>query len=462
MKYDRIRSRATTTKFGIHSTKKRKHSDAFHSYAGTIGGGIGGFVGGSFGHPMAGEIVGSYIGSSTSKYLSSKDMKVDTGANISRESGNTTRGPAIKRVKKGKPEVGTKKVHITRDFRKKVNQVLESSTIQGSAREVSYGPIPLPNNQNQQVAAPIADFDYSKWCFDPENWGHLIGVMFSKKVYSQTSQPWTTMELGTGALAGTANSFNNSMNLKVHIINSFEKRIIKNNTARTLSISVYVCSPKKTDFKADTNVPAIGAPGAVVATPSGMVDPVNHWANCLFDEFRNGVNINDVKYSLLYEIPTRCEAWRKSWDYELVKVVLEPGQTYEHFIQGPQHFDLNYASLFQNGAYLGIQKFMRYCFYIVHLDLLGMTGGPYTGRPAPQFNQSESGFGLKCERVKYVDFKMPELSGFLAPALYPAGSAVQLGYRKNTWFHQVNSVVLGTNIIKEDEENPIQNVAAGI
>jgi hypothetical protein len=414
---------------------------------------------------MAGEIVGSHIGTMTSKALSStKMMTKSSGSNISRESGNTTRGPAIKKVKRGKPEVGTKKVHITRDFRKKVNQVLESSSIQGSAREISYGPVTLPTAQNSQNATAIADADYSKWCFDPENWGHLIGVMFSKKAYSQTSQPWTTMELGTGALAGTASSFNNSMNLKVHIINSFEKRILKNNTARTISISVYVCAPKKTDFKSDTLVPGIGGAGAVVVTPTGMVDPVNHWANCLYDEFRNGINVNDVKYSALYEIPTRCAAWRKSWDYELVKVVLEPGQTYEHFIQGPQHFDLNYASLFQNGAYLGIQKFMRYCFYVVHVDMAGMTtgGGTYVGRPAPQFNQTTSGFGLKCERVKYVDVKMPEVSGFLAPAVYPASGAVQLGYRKNTWFHQVNGLSLGEFTIKEDEENPIQNVVSGI
>ncbi len=38
-----------------------------------------------------------------------------------------------------------------------------------------------------------------------------------------------------------------------------------------------------------------------------------------------------------------------------MKVVLEPGQTYEHFVQGPKHMDINKSNLFQAKGYLGIK-----------------------------------------------------------------------------------------------------------
>lgn len=383
---------------------------------------------------------------------------------VSRESGFSTRAPGVKRIKKGKRNVGSKSVKVSKAFKLKVDKVIEKESCHGNYTEISFGYIDLPDNVNAQRPSAVRNSDYTKWSFDPENWLHLLGVLWKGQGYSQSVQDWQGSVFG-GINAGAESVLPNTqnMNLKFHVINSWERRILKNDTGRAMTISVITCAPKKQDFKEST-VLSLGPPGASYPNLLSIVDPILFWERCLLQDATNIVNISGIVPETLYESPGRHGAWNKAFSAEIVKVVLEPGQTYEHFMQGPKHMDVNMHELFQQGGYQGIQKFMRYSFYVVHMDLIGanVATGVFSGRPSFQ-SQFTSGFGLKVERTRYNMFSLPEQVGFkvISPLL---GGRVVLGSRRPTYGKAVNGTAYTgpATAIRVDEENPTVPVSSGL
>lgn len=461
--------------------KKHKPFEKFGEYGGSLLGYAYGGAPGSMAGGMIGAGVGNNLDWGAQKLIKTRKTPGIVGSSvdpknnntmgrtkaISRESGATTRNPGSKHVKRGKKSINVRTPKVSKAFRLKVDKVLEKAGPTGSAEEIGYGSlnIPLPGQQDTQRVGGVNSPDYSAWSFDNENWCHLIGVLWGGAAYSRINQQWETSMLGTGSMRGTATSAANSDNLKFHVMNSWEKHLIKNDTARTISISIYTCAPKKSDFKVAATS-ALGAAGATIATPAGLLNPYTMWSNCYGDDTVNGINIGNVNSSYLFECPSRLPAWKKAFSYDLVKIVLEPGQTYEHFVQGPKHFDINMTNCFQAGAYLGIQKHMRFVMYVTHLDLTGAVvsgNGEYVGRPGVSFSAS-SGYGLKVEKRKFVAFKMPEVSGFFNNPIGASTGAIQLGYRRPAYFKVINvAQVEGQGAtIRIDEENPVLAVTQGL
>ena len=137
-------------------------------------------------------------------------------------------------------------------------------------------------------------------------------MLWLSKPYNQNIQDWnfcgfTGLQPGTEANQPLQTS---SINLKFHVINSFEKRLIKNDSARTITISIYVCSPKITGFKV-INPATLGTYPTVSLQTAAMIDPQTSWRHALEDDFKNQINPSNIVPETLFEKPDRTPGWNK-------------------------------------------------------------------------------------------------------------------------------------------------------
>lgn len=371
-----------------------------------------------------------------------------------------------------------KKVRLPRGFRLKVEKALEPSEISGTWKQISYDCIPATNiPTNGQYVGGLAQAsvnDYSDWAFDPEDYLHAASVLWNDKADSQLSRVWS----GTGNLGirvqnaavgnvipinGTASQNFYPMDLKLTIKNSHETYKLKNNTQRTLYMKIYLLSPKGPGMK--TN-PVTGPLVETLtlsssANPLALGNPGQVWNNYMDLQAESNVNVASAVPQTLYQTPKSSPAMNKMFNMDETIVVLQPGQVYEYYIQGPSNFTLNYQSLFAGSDnstpsyYQGIQKHMRYPLFTLYQDLV--TDGDRTGRYVSS-EATGGNLGVSLERIVKFSLSMPDRVGgrfSTGTGGDPKIGQYQLGSRRDCYFHKVYTAVGPTGDLQRvDVENP--------
>jgi len=446
----------------------------------------------------ADKYVGPYMEEATSLKKSmppfTKKRKSVSGgkarSNYANERGATDRQAA---VKKGKKKFGVslsrvKKVKVSKDFKAKVSKVIESKKIHGHVEITSVGILPRIEKNLQTVGFASTAESYSgdylyrsayqMWAFAPEWFLSCASVLFNKKPYAAniTSTGTALMrwydqdQIGAGGAQGADNTEGIfygqavvSNNAVFTVSNAWEKYLIRNNSQRTITMKIYLCAPKRQGALFEDRT--LSATGNVGQSADYINDPTTTWINGLGAEIGTGKNLAGITPSFMHANPTDCAQFAKEYKTEVTSIVLEPGQTFDYFIQGPKNFDISYGNLFKNGLHMFIQKCMRFPMFVYHSDLLGTAAAPLNlgnnltvGSRAGMPNPGATGVGLIIERRRFCRVSCPEKAGMRIDQAISTGS-IQLGFHRPAYFKAYLAGLVDdgetSSRTRVDEENPV-------
>ena len=243
----------------------RRHGAGLFETLGHAGGSI---VGGYAGSPVIGSQVGSMLG----RHFDSRSVRSERSHNPSEsvktslgdDTAQTTRGVAMNTHRNKKIHKFEKghKVHVSKSFVAKVEKALEKEgkSMHGSWRQWSTSAIQLTATNypegGQNVSVPgkyntSGLFNNDCWgaVGNVQQWIHMISVLWNQKPDSQLTR--TILDANTigGVQTPFAGKPNPNFapranNLQFTVKNSHEIYRFKNDSARTIIMKIYLCSPK--------------------------------------------------------------------------------------------------------------------------------------------------------------------------------------------------------------------------
>jgi len=304
---------------------------------------------------------------------------------------------ATGRVKKSVTFKKPKKIVVSRKFRAQVNKALLPNAAVGRFRETDMQAIQkLSSAQGGQQAAFEIGTEGGAgilWSyFSPGEVINAASVLFNEKVNTRNSKLTTTLGLPD---FGT-NSFDPRI-LKVEVISSNARICFKNNQTRTIIMQLYECSPKSRQ-----NIINFGG-------------PLTQWNNFLGNEASGAqpaiINLGNVTQNTLYESPMESKPFRHNWNIEKHDIIMEPGQTYDHYMVGPTGM-YDFQKFWKSDSSGTADEFQniqpsktRFLFATYRNDLVN-TGVNEYGR----LGDVTSG-GLLIETTKRFVIKAPEQTG---------------------------------------------------
>lgn len=346
-------------------------------------------------------------------------------------------------ARRGKTRIG--KVHgkkrdvkVSATFRKKVNKVFNDREPEGYLQETYVTNLHITSSNAQTVAqinGATSDGVTGQF-FTPTQVLQAASVLWGGAGYTQTPQ-----KDGLGYM--------NYSSVRINVIRSWATVKYRNNTQRTIYLSIYASRPKYN-----------------AASGQSMTA---EWANALLNEKQGsttpGINVGGITPSQLYVTPFISKAMMNQWKIETTKVVLQPGEEYIYTIEGPSKL-YDFRKFFINGTWTPKTKVQIDLSHVAYTDLVQTNDGTLSGR----LGENVSGFGLLFEVNTYYKLSMPEQAGILWATLgtggqdshqtLPANGAVTyLGNRRDAYYYYNNgtSSTSGT-VNRVDLENPA-NVA---
>lgn len=321
--------------------------------------------------------VGEYI-SNNNPFNPKKRKQVAFAA----RGGDQGGGPAASIRRGYKKSVNVRKkrrVRISPKFRKGVQQVMEEKMPRGMYLKTGMmGNIQVPTNNKQNVTV-----------FMPTS----SGVIFSPQQFlDAVSVLWNGKAATANTAIGDANNFNN-YTTKINVIQSSCTIRFRNNSQRTMMVDLVEARSKgqKTAF-----------------------NPIGQWSTCLSTDIGIGaaVGMGATDYEVMYNKPQYTSDYYKYYTEAVTKCVLEPGQTYTWYIQGPNEYICNMAKFLDGGVgaaqYQVYNTCARFIYARVHTDLVGDTLNA-TGRSL----QSTAGHGIIAETTLMYKVECPRETGVL-------------------------------------------------
>lgn len=337
---------------------------------------------------------------------------------------------AAKVINRRKKSVSFKKkpkVSVSKKFKLKVAKALEPKESHGRYLEIGYQnfdfePLLYGNKQKVERIGINSGGGYQQM-FSPAMVLNAASVLFNGKAATESTQ----YTIAAGAYNFGANSFD-PRTTKLNVRNSYCSFVLRNNTPRTWIIQLYEVSPKL-----NMNVDDEG-------------DAYTQWINCMVNESSTGtttnpfaINIASATPNTLYATPLQNKMIQQKWNWERHEITLDPGQSYDHFIQGPSNVVYDYAKFWkQDGAgaadkfYDYVKKFTRQLIIVARLDLVqDNTVSQAVGR---QGNPLDKG-RLLVEWKNYYNITCPEVAGGVG--VVGGGTAsVTNQNRKDCYFHK--------------------------
>lgn len=318
------------------------------------------------------------------------------------------------RVKKGVTIKPKKKVKITKNFKLKVTKALSSKLAKGKYLEIvtdgTSFPLVLGNKQIRTRLGNDQGNAGSKLLFNPAHVLDSASVLFNNKVASRSSK-WSVD--GFGIYTFGDQSFDSRIS-KIHVLNSYASFVLRNNSNRTWIIQLYECAPKK-DMSYILEQ-----------------DVLQQWVNCMTNEANTGdlegttINLGDATPETLYATPQSNKRLLKDWKFERHDIILDPGQTYDHFIQGPSDVVYDFAKFWRNdnsgaaNVFLDINKrFTRQVIMTARVDLAQNAENTTSRYGIP------NGKGwLVWECKQYFNIEAPEHTPSLVTLPLPASGTI--------------------------------------
>jgi len=314
------------------------------------------------------------------------------------------RTAAIKTKSQGVKKEGVKKkIKVPKKLRKQIKQVLKSSDHIGWSLEnfsQKFTPIGFGQNCYQlgQVVQGVPNM------FDPTYVAHMASCLFNDKAL--TSAP-TLSDSGYFPLKA----------LKVNVLQQTATFRLKNNTARTMYISLYETSPK--NRSEDTNGREF----------------FDYWRDSFVDESITGgttegskLNLADTQPYTMYATPYMSPAVTANYAIDQTKIILEPGKEYIYTMNGGAR-EYNFSKFYRpDNFFVNEQKFCKQLMAVVYLDMVGTSLGIAT-RKSDMLNDQP--WGLLVEQTKYMKIGMPEQTGFRVVTPVVSGQSYPNTNRKN-------------------------------
>lgn len=399
--------------------------------------------------------------------------------NVRNETASTTRGATVKygKKKKGVVPKKVKKVKVPKKLRTQVKEVLRGPLIKGSYRMTGFGGFATPGTVNtQDVCVGLRangfginiqnPFQYF-WAFNPEDWIHMISVLWNDKTDSSSSgRNWQTPQTLGNTTGSNRNSVLNApaqtgaSGLVFTVKNSWERYKLKNNSQRTWTIDVYECAPKVVSQEGVLENDANGA--STIVTNPAFAYPDVAWSNSLKNDQRDSVRVDFAGVNLLYTVPTSTVGFNSLYKTQKTTIILEPGQTYSYLMRGPKELKVAVNKLFMatgssSSNMFNIQKYSRIPMFVYHCDLevqvntggasatVGRYGGVTTATPQH----------IAIERTAYASFYMPEEVGAKFNVnVAPVVQYANLNFRRPAVFETVYTQTGLGAITRIDEEQP--------
>jgi len=256
------------------------------------------------------------------------------------ESGTSMRAAkVVNRRKKSVSFRKKRKVTISRKFKAKVAKALSPHQATGKYTEIGYQSVHHPTTlgNQQQVARLGIDANSaqlglnSQILFSPAMILNAASVMFNGKTATRNAQ--YTLD-GSNRYEFGTNSFD-ARTSKITLKNSYAQFTLRNNTNRTWIIQLYECAPK-----------------ARMVNP-GENDCLQQWSNSMLNESQvqgagpATINLASATPNTLYATPLRNKMLMQKWNIERHEIILDPGQVYDHYVQGPSDTVYDYAKFWK-------------------------------------------------------------------------------------------------------------------
>lgn len=398
----------------------------------------------------------------------------------------------------------TKNVHVSKKLREKVNKVIEGKKMFGQYVTVKSGTIgcfdaglTATTTLNSYPQGPyVVTAGYFPGYLQAASCRYWFGGLFNTYTQSTRGQEWVYFSpakvidaasilwnkkvaaldyaLQTGNLQGKTTPATgapivgtgispDTRGLKIGIVNSFVSWKMKNNSQRTLKVTVYNCTAKMKW----PNTPPLTA----------LVSSLGKDATVIDDTLRGMAGPPGIAATLdpdflvfnPYCSPNTIEAYSSAWKHSKMEMIINAGETCTHSIQGPKNYEMDFDKMIEGAEDHTGQYFKPTtvcCMVSVEPDL---AYNDKNGDSAPYAWRSGIAGGrvtdpISIEIVETYKLTCPELAGFIDRA-QAAGSVQTLNLRKTKKvfanFTALNGVAATVDYNAFNEENPADDIDAG-
>lgn len=286
---------------------------------------------------------------------------------------------------------------------------------------------------------------------------------------------WNKKAMAQNALLSTGNFYTytsetgvpqNTYRSNLYIKNSWVTFEFKNNSQRTITLLIRHCVPK---LKFVDDNPLAIYTSAILddSNASGNFNgPLVPYSGNVTESYAKYLNDIDVPWSFV-------DGFSKTWKYETIKIIIAPGETCKHSIQGPKNMNLNYNDIMKSGS----QQFYSYfkktsCSVVIGVlpDLVFAEsigeGQPanYTGRWVDFSANTDKTIRnpISVEIKEHFDMGMPELTGFVEDPGTKQTQMLNLRSKKYASYKFQNNLIEESATIKRyDEEQPATAINLG-
>lgn len=256
-----------------------------------------------------------------------------------------TKKPAVKK---------NKKVKISPEFKAKVNKAIASKAIHGyfQANQIEAAQVGLRPNMQSFHRLPNQAQPYAGSLFNPT------------RIMYVAARLWNNRAASLNYAFPHPDNFD-EYKTDIHVKKQWWKFRARNNTERTLFVTVYLSTPKK-------NTTAGGDP--VQAWDIGLIEMaargelIGKQANAL------GFEQNRPLVETLYTTPELSNNFRDLYKNSKTCYTVEPGQSFEWSVNGPQ-MKYEYSKMYHQDIYQPFQKCDIWQTIVVHLDTTSFLEG---------------------------------------------------------------------------------------
>nr|WAE42760.1 MAG: capsid protein [Cressdnaviricota sp.] len=347
--------------------------------------------------------------------------------------------------------------HVDGEFKKKVAAALKKKEIYGTKTDIYYATL-LVNSTDvsgaheqfidsfNYQASPAGAAPYSKWDFLPEYFLDAASCLFNDKTVTNANYVFNTANtIGTGvAPVSTTTGLGE---VEFTVVDSHVKYFFRNDSQHIFKMFLYECAPKRDSYLQSAVELITGASASTEV--DALIDASTTWKKSLADDASMGSNTGTYPLSLttwsastgfksvIGHTPFLTPGWRESFSADVIEVVLEPGASYEYFMQGPSNFEWRGRDHAKQNAFVSIKKYSRYLMPVVYTELCGVTGvGNLNSADRAPFAPSANN-QFVFERSMHCKIKMPEETGFIIPASLTGGTPQGLGLRAPRYVHTI-------------------------
>ncbi|ASH99183.1 capsid protein [Chiunvirus melani] len=341
------------------------------------------------------------------------------------QGGATERTARVKRYGSKLKKIGRRRVKVSRKLRAKIIEVTDGNKIQGYYQDNRIDvldPGALGGRQNVEIF--------------PNRGGAASGYMFNyDRVLHAASRLWNTKAAVQNPVYSDALNFSPNDTV-INVEKQWWTFELRNNSTRTATLKF--CKMRMKRGCAQTL-------------------PYDTWVNGLAQMTTSGELVGGATINTMFTMPTLSTQFKTAYKLEVIKVVLEPGQSYTFNIEGPA-MTYHGQDFFDNGTYRPVQKQDTLGFVIEHVDMVGThatsEGAAGNAGFAPDTTEANQAQERVYMRSTYhCRLNMPEKVGGISTA---AASIFQNGNRvRRTCVDEFMPTTFATTMHRRDEENPV-------